>query len=130
MPPLFCSERRRQQQRCWRERQVDPRLDEHGIGEGLLERRQPRWPDWQEYNSIRQRFVIRSDKGKGTGTGYVVLGTEVAGAGFNLLEPLLKTSPRVVGEGFGEVEAGEQTWLVGWLVGWMDDGLRLLKLDC
>ncbi len=28
-------------------------------------------------------YVIRSDKGKGTG--YVVLGTKVAGVGFNLL---------------------------------------------
>ncbi len=33
-----------------------------------------------------------------------MLGTEVPGLGFNLLDPLLKTGSRVIGEGFGEVE--------------------------
>jgi hypothetical protein len=35
------------------------------------------------------------------GTGYVVLSTDVAGVGFNLLEPRLELGWRVVGERFG-----------------------------
>ena len=67
----------------------------------------------------------------GKGTGYVVLGAEVAGVGFNLLEPRLKTGSKVVSEGFGEVEClgSRHGWWVGWLDGWMD-GLRLLDFDC
>ncbi len=34
-------------------------------------------------------------------TGYIVLGTDVVGVGFNLLEPRLELGSRVVGEGFG-----------------------------
>jgi hypothetical protein len=39
---------------------------------------------------------IRGDEGKGTG--YVVLGTDVADVGFNLLEPRLELGSRVVGD--------------------------------
>jgi hypothetical protein len=35
------------------------------------------------------------------GTSYVVLGTDVAGLGFNLLEPQFELGSRVVGEGLG-----------------------------
>ena len=44
-------------------------------------------------------YSIGGDEGKGTG--YVVLGTDVAGVGFNLLEQRLELGSRVVGEGFG-----------------------------
>ena len=45
---------------------------------------------------------IRRDEGKGTGG--IVLGTEVPGVGFKLLEPRLELGSRVVGEGLGWVE--------------------------
>ncbi len=44
-------------------------------------------------------YSMGGDEGKGTD--YVVLGTDVAGAGFNLLEPRLELGSRVVGEGWG-----------------------------
>jgi hypothetical protein len=47
-----------------------------------------------------------------------MLGTEVLGVGFKLLEPRLELGSRVIGEGFGGVDG-----LVcrhGGLVGWMD----------
>ncbi len=44
-------------------------------------------------------YSIGGDESKSTG--YVVLGTDVAGVGFNLLEPRLESGARVVGEGFG-----------------------------
>ncbi len=43
-------------------------------------------------------YSIGGDEGKGTG--YVVMGIDVAGVGFNLLEPRLELGSRVVGEGF------------------------------
>jgi hypothetical protein len=44
-------------------------------------------------------YSIGGDEGKGTG--YVVLGTDFAGVGFNLLESRLELGLRVVGEGSG-----------------------------
>ncbi len=44
-------------------------------------------------------YSIGGDEDKGTG--YVVLGKDVAGVGFNLLEPRLELGSRVVGEGLG-----------------------------
>jgi hypothetical protein len=44
-------------------------------------------------------YSIGGDEGKGAG--YVVLGTDVAGVGFNLLEPRLELGSMVVGEGLG-----------------------------
>ena len=60
---------------------------------------------------------IRRDEGEGTGD--IVLGTEVPGVGFKLLEPRLELGSRVVGEGLGGVEG------LGWcrhggMDGWMD----------
>ena len=41
-------------------------------------------------------YSIGGDEGKGTG--YVVMGLDVAGVGFNLLEPRLELVSRVIGE--------------------------------
>jgi hypothetical protein len=48
---------------------------------------------------IQLPYSIGGDEGKDTG--YVVLGTDVAGVGFNLLEPRIELGSRVVGEGLG-----------------------------
>jgi hypothetical protein len=40
--------------------------------------------------------------------------------GFNLLEPMLETGSRVIGEGFGDVEGVWSADMVGGMVGWMD----------
>jgi hypothetical protein len=113
-PPFVARDDGSSAQRCWREWQVDPRLVELRVS--LSDASRAGQIGW---NNIP--YVIRSNKGKGTGTGYVVLGTEVEGVGFNLLEPLLKTSSGVVGEGFGEVEGlgSRHGWWDGWLVGWV-----------
>ncbi len=44
-------------------------------------------------------YSIGGDEGKSTG--YVVLGTDAAGVGFNLLKPRLELGSRVVGEELG-----------------------------
>jgi hypothetical protein len=62
-------------------------------------------------------YSIGGDEGKGTG--YIMLGTDVAGVSLNLLEPRLELGPRVIGEGFGEVD-GLGCRHVGGMVGWMD----------
>jgi hypothetical protein len=46
-------------------------------------------------------FQIRSEATRARGgTGYVVLGTEVPGLGFNLLEPIFEIGSRVIDEVF------------------------------
>jgi hypothetical protein len=65
---------------------------------------------------------------EGMGTSYIVLGTDVVGMCFNLLESRLELGSRVIGEGFGEVD-GLGCRHVSGMVGWMDGWMRLLNLD-
>jgi hypothetical protein len=67
--------------------------------------------------------IIRSDEDEGEGAGGVVLGTEVPGVGFKLLEPRLELGSRVVGEGLGGVDglaSRHCTLWDGWMEGWID----------
>ncbi len=66
---------------------------------------------------------------EGNGTGYILLGTDVAGVGFNLLEGRLKLGSRVIGEGFDEVDGQGCRHVGGWWDCWMDGWMRLLNFD-
>jgi hypothetical protein len=70
---------------------------------------------------------------EGVDTSYIVLGTDVAGVGFNLLEPRLELGSRVIGDRFGEVDGlgCRHGWWDGdmGMVGWMEGWMRLPNLD-